>query len=110
MADTVPALLPPLLNGLVISLGPIGGGVSTLLPPKLEYGARVVLRWNWGSGCCCLRAARPEDMSWVLIKEELCANVAARLEISSRAGGGKGLVSASLVVGGVGRVLATEDW
>jgi len=49
-------------------------------------------------------------MSWVLIKEELCANVAARLDISSRAGGGKGLVSASLVVGGVGRVLATEDW
>jgi len=49
-------------------------------------------------------------MSWVLIKEEPCANVAARSETPSRAGGGKGLASASLVVGGVGRVLATEGW
>lgn len=114
MVDTVPTLLAPLLIGLVISFGPTGGGVKTLV--KDEKGGRVVLKWNWGSGCCCLRAASPDvdkmfdPLSWVLINEEACASVTATLEYSSREPCcEKGLASASLVFGGVGRVLVVED-
>lgn len=58
MVDTALTLLAPLLNGLVISFGPPEGGVKTF--PKDVKGGRVVLRWNWGNGCCCLRAASPD--------------------------------------------------